>query len=77
MNIEYISDSEEQQPEVAWVPLEPSETMTIVVINPIKPKVDESLHQILTYPPIEKHSIKKIVSICNDIDLIDAKLQSN
>ena len=43
----------------------------------IVPKIEvpETLHQIINYPALEKHSTMKIIDICNEINLIDQRLQ--
>lgn len=62
MNIEYISDDDERGGYHC--------DSVNSTDNHIK-VADDDLHQILNYPPLEKHSSNKIVSICNEIDLID------
>jgi hypothetical protein len=63
MNIKYISDDDEQRGYYC--------DSINSIDNYVKVEIDESLHQIINYPPLEKHSSNKIVSICNEIDLID------
>ncbi len=43
----------------------------------VESTVDDNLHQIINYPPLEKHSANKIVSICNEIDLIDFAIDNH
>ncbi len=43
----------------------------------VESTVDDNLHQIINYPPLEKHSVNKIVSICNEIDLIDVAINNH
>ena len=43
----------------------------------VESTVDDNLHQIINYPPLEKHSANEIVSICNEIDLIDFAINNH
>lgn len=42
-----------------------------------KESMNDNLHQIINYPSLEKHSANKIVSICNEIDLIDVAINNH
>ena len=43
----------------------------------VESTVDDNLHQIINYPQLEKHTTNKIVSICNEIDLIDFAIDNH
>jgi hypothetical protein len=66
MDIEYISDDDSES----------SQLDDYISIKSNGSETDEDLHQIINYPPLEKHSATKIVSICNEIDLIDKAIDS-
>lgn len=72
MDIAYISDSDPDDQLDDYISIK-SDEGTVDSEEELEP---DDLDQPINYPPLEKHSAIKIVSICNEIDLIDIAISS-
>lgn len=83
MEIEYLSDDDErggatkgcQSSDGAFYYCDSIDSIDNYV--KVESTVDDNIYQIINYPPLEKHSANKIVSICNEIDLIDFAIDNH
>jgi len=70
MDIQYLSDEEsESECTTGYNSFSINSDTTII-------ETDLNLHQILNYPPLEKHTANKIIQISLAIDLIWTKVLS-
>lgn len=82
MEIEYLSDDEQrgeatkdcQSSDGAFYYCDSIDSINNYV--KVESMVDKNLHQIINYPSLEKKTLKQIINICNDIDLIDLAIRS-